>query len=372
MAYIDLNEYISVDLGDGQFVERTDILTEYSDKLKIYQSTAHEDSGQSFVWIKVAPQCSYDIYLIANSEGNCDYISLFEGYLESWSHHSGGELARHNGGNDPYTDLNNWYKTQISNNTDEDKYYTVIWSKDGSVSNSEDIGLFAINITSETIVPIISLPSKVLFNYDKRKLYIGDEFITKIKYNDVDVYNVGTVWQTEIDNGTWMTFEGWVGMYNNLIEQWNVMRPVWFRKHSFDATTSLSISMNIFYRQGFAPDSPTIGRQVNVILYVLDSDGNRISKQKKQIPCINEIGITEEEMTAAGISLYTINNYGFYVPNSMGDSETTFNSFPDLYKVTFDDVTIPSGGYYRIFFTSVNNPNASWMIWDRNIQENIL
>lgn len=372
MAYIDLNEYISVDLGDGQFVERTDILTEYSDKLKIYQSTTHEDDGQIFAWIKVAPQCSYDIYLIANSEGNCDYISLFEGFLESWSHGTGGEIiVRHNGGNNPYTDLNNWYKTQIYNWTDEVKYYTVIWSKDISVSSNEDIGLFAINITSETIVPIINLPSKVLFQDNKRKLYIGDEFITKIKYNDVDVYNVGTVWQTEIDNGKWMTFEGWVGMYGNLIEQWNVMRPVWFRKHSFDATTSLSISMNIFYRQGFVPDPPT-DRQVNVILYVLDSDGNRISKQKKQIPCINEIGVTEEEMTATGISLYTINNYGFYVPNSMSDSEITFNSFPDLYKVTFDDVTIPSGGYYEIFFTSVNNPFASWVIWDRNIQENIL
>lgn len=367
MAYIDLNEYISVDLGDGQFVERTDIFTEYSDKLKIYQSTTHEDNGQNFACIKVAPQCSYDIYLIANSEQNFDKIGLFEGYIDGWIEFS--LVGQHNGGNDPYTKLNNWYKTQISNNTDEDKYYTVIWRKDGGVNINEDIGMFAINITSETI---IDLPSKVLFNYDKRKLYIGDEFITKIKYNDVDVYNVGTVWQTEIDNGKWMTFEGWVGMYNNLIEQWNVMRPVWFRKHSFDATTSLSISMNIFYRQGFAPDPPTIDRQVNVMLYVLDSDGNRISKQKKQIPCINEIGITEEEMTAAGISLYTINNYGFYVPNSMGDTETTFNSFPDLYKVTFDDVTIPSGGYYRIFFTSVNNPNASWMIWDRNIQENIL
>lgn len=365
MAYIDLNEYISVDLGDGQFVERTDIFTEYSDKLKIYQSTAHEDSGQNFARIKVAPQCSYDIYLIANSEQNCDKIGLFEGYIDGWIDSS--IVGVHNGGNDPYRDLNNWYKTQISNNTDEVRYYTVIWRKDGGVNTNEDIGMFAINITSE---PIIYLPSKVLFNYDKRKLYIGDEFITKIKYNDVDVYNVGTVWQTEIDNGKWMTFEGWVGMHNNLIEQWNVMRPVWFRKHSFDVTTSLSISMNIFYRQGYAPDPPTIDRQVNVMLYVFDSDGNRISKQKKQIPCINEIGITEEENTELG--LYTINNYGFYVPNGMGDAETTFNSFPDLYKVTFDDVTIPSGGYYEIFFTSVNNPNASWMIWDRNIQENIL
>lgn len=371
MAYIDLNEYISVDLGDGQFVERTDILTEYSDKLKIYQSTSHEDNGQNFAWIKVAPQCAYDIYLIANSEQNYDHISFFEAYIETWAHNSGGELARHYGGNDPYTDLNYWQKIHISNDTDEVRYYTVIWSKDGSAASNEDIGLFAINITSEPIVPIIELPSKVLFQDNKRKLYLGDEFITKIKYNDADVYNVGTVWQTELDNGKWMTFEGWVGTYGNLIEQWNVMRPVWFRKYSFDATTSLSISMNIFYRQGYAPDPPT-DRQVNVILYVLDSDGNRISKQKKQIPCINEIGVTEEEMTAAGISLYTINNYGFYVPNGMGDAETTFNSFPDLYKVTFDDVTIPSGGYYEIFFTSVNNPIASWMIWDRNIQENIL
>ena len=61
MAYIDLNENLSVDLNNGQFVERTDILTEYSNKLKIYQSTTHENNGQNFAWIKLAPHCSFDI-----------------------------------------------------------------------------------------------------------------------------------------------------------------------------------------------------------------------------------------------------------------------------------------------------------------------
>ena len=113
MAYINLNDNISVDLNNGQFVERTDILTKYSDKLKIYQSTTHENNGQNFAWIKVAPHCSYDLYLIADSEMYCDYICIFEGYLETWQHHSGDYVIRHDGGDVNYTSIFNWIKIQI-------------------------------------------------------------------------------------------------------------------------------------------------------------------------------------------------------------------------------------------------------------------
>ena len=116
MAYIDLNEKLSVDLNNGQFVERTDILTEYSDKLKIYQSTTHDDNGQNFAWIKLAPHSKYDIYFVADSEKYLDYICVFEGYVESWKN---SYFTGHNGGNVDYTELKNWNKARITNHTNE-------------------------------------------------------------------------------------------------------------------------------------------------------------------------------------------------------------------------------------------------------------
>jgi hypothetical protein len=113
-------------------------------------------------------------------------------------------------------------------------------------------------------------------------------------------------------------------------------------------------------------------RKVNVMLCTYDSDNNIISKQKKPIPCINEIGITEEQNTESGIGLTKINEFDLYVPNGTYESEITFNSFSDVYKVTFDDVTIPSGGHYKIAFSSVSNPSGSFVAWDTNVQENIL
>ena len=113
MAYIDLNENLSVDLNNGQFVERTDILTEYSDKLKIYQSMTHDDNGQNFAWIKVAPHCSFDIYFVADSEKYLDYICVFEGYYEKWEHAIGGTYDTHYGGYNNYRYLGNWKKMKI-------------------------------------------------------------------------------------------------------------------------------------------------------------------------------------------------------------------------------------------------------------------
>ena len=105
------------------------------------------------------------------------------------------------------------------------------------------------------------------------------------------------------------------------------------------------------------------------MLYVYDADGNRISKQEKPIPCTNEIGITAAENT---IGLSKINSVGLYAPYALSETKKAFTSFPDLYKLTFDDVTIPSGGMYEIFFTSLSFPKNSTIAFDRNIQENIL
>ena len=368
IPFIDLNKNISVS-DDGQFVERTDILTEYSDKLKIYQSTTHENNGQNFAWIKLAPYCSSDIYIIANSENNFDYISVFEGYLEVYNYDSGGQFGVHYGGNTDYTFLSNWVQKQISNYIGQDKYYTVIWCKNGSGSSNEDIGLFAIKTTTERLfIP----PSNVLFQDGKRLFYFGNEFVRHIKYNDVSVNNIGTLIQFSYSNGVWLTVEGWWGTHYSLLEQWNIMRPVWCKSNTFTDSNSLSISFNIFYREGLAEDAPITGSKVNAILSVYDADGNRISKQEKQIPRSNENGITEEENTSLSLGFTVINHAGLYVPNTMAQTQAAFTNFPDLYKVTFDDVTIPTGGYYEIFFTTVNNPDNSWIIWDTNVKENIL
>ena len=369
MAYINLNDNISVDLNNGQFVERTDILTEYSNKLKIYQSTTHDGYGRNFAWIKVAPNCSYDLYLIANSEHNIDYICIFEGYYEMCDYGSSGYIKKHEGGYVDYSFLVNWTKTQIYNYTDKDKYYTVIWGKDDIINQHEDIGLFAINTTTERLfIP----PSNVLFQDGKRMFYFGNEFVRHIKYNDVSVNNIGTLIQFSYSNGLWLTIEGWWGTHNSLLEQWNIMRPVWCKSNTFTDSNSLSISFNIFYREGLAEDAPITGSQVNAILSVYDADGKRMSKQEKPIPRSNENGITEEENTSLSLGFTVINNVGLYVPNTMAQTQAAFTNFPDLYKVKFDDVTIPTGGYYEIFFTTVNNPYNSWIIWDTNVKENIL
>ena len=92
----------------------------------------------------------------------CDYISILEGYVESWDHGSGGYITQHIGGYVNYSFLGNWTKIQISNNnTNEYKYYTVIWSKDGSGSSNEDIGMFAIKsqfFLTRLLIPNPSLP----------------------------------------------------------------------------------------------------------------------------------------------------------------------------------------------------------------------
>ena len=366
---IKLNDNISVDLNNGQFVSRLDILTEYSDKLKIYQSTTHDDNGQNFAWIKLAPHCSYDLYLVANSEKTWDYICISEGYVETlmWEYAPDSNLTKHVGGNVDYTNIFNWTKTQISNDTDTDKYYTVIWGKDGGGSSGEDIGMFAINITNEIIVP-----SNILFQDGKRLFYFGNEFVRHIKYNDVNVNNIGTLVEYTNSYGVWSTIESWWGIHNSLLEQWNIMRPVWFKSNTFSDSTPLSISFNIFYREGLAEDAPITGSKVNAILSVYDADGNRMSKQEKPIPRSNENGITEEENTSLSLGFTVINNVGLYVPNTMVQTQAAFTNFPDLYKVKFDDVTIPTGGYYEIFFTTVNNPYNSWIIWDTNVKVNIL
>ena len=365
MAYIDLNEHISVDLGDGQFVERTDILTEYSDKLKIYQSTSHENNGQNFAWIKLTPQCSYDLYIIANSEINKDYICVFNGYLETWNHDTYGWMAKHTGVKENYTDLYHWKKVRIFNDTNEVKYYTIVWSKNAGSNKYEDIGLFAINITTEPI-----LLSNVLFQDNARLIYLGNEIIRTIKYNDVNVYDgICGLFKQIFDNGQWITQIGWSGTSSPLAEQYNDVIPVWFRSNTFSDSTSLSVSLNILYRYGNVNYRPNASRQVNIMLYVYDADGNRISKQEKPIACSNEIGITAAENT---IGLSKTNSVGLYAPYSLSETKKAFTSFPDLYKLTFDDVTIPSGGMYEIFFTSLNNPKNSTIAFDRNIQENIL
>lgn len=365
MAYIDLNEHISVDLGDGQFVERTDILTEYSDKLKIYQSTTHENNGQNFAWIKLAPQSSCDLYIIANSEINKDYICVFTRYIETWTHDTYGWNMRHTGVKENYQDLYHWEKGHVLNDTDEVMYCTIVWSKNGSSNKYEDIGLFAINITNEPI-----LLSNVLFQDNPRLIYLGNEIIRTIKYNDVNVYDgIGGLFKQIFDNGQWITQIGWSGTSSPLAEQYNDVRPVWFRSNTFSNSTSLSVSLNILYRYGNVNYKPMTGRKVNIMLYVYDTDGNRISKQEKPIPCSNEIGITAAENT---IVLSKTNSVGLYAPYSLSETKKAFTSFPDLYKLTFDDVTIPSGGMYEILFTSLNNPKNSTIVFNRNIQENIL
>ena len=213
MAYIDLNENLSVDLNNGQFVERTDILTEYNDKLKIYQSTTHEDWGQNFAWIKLAPNCSYDLYLIANSEQRYDNIYIYEGYLETWTRGNTDYDLQHNGGYTDYTFLSNWTKGRINNWTPQDKYYTVIWSKSDDVYY-EDIGMFAINTTNETL---FITPSNLLFQDSKRLFYFGNEFVRHIKYNDVNVNNIGTLVEYTNSYGVWSTIEGWWGTYHSLL-----------------------------------------------------------------------------------------------------------------------------------------------------------
>ena len=369
LSLINLNENISVSLGDGQFVERTDIFTKYSDQLKIYQSTSHRYEARNFAWIKLAPHCSYDFYLVANSDQGNDFIYIFEGYVETLKHGAGGAFNIHFGGDVDYTDINNWNKKQIYNNTDTDKYYTVIWAKNSTYSANEDIGMFAINITNETLfIP----PSDVLFQNNKRMFYFGNEFVRHIKYNDVNVNNIGTLKDYSSSNGVWSTIEGWWGTHNSLLEQWNIMRPVWFKSNTFSDSTPLSIWFNIFYREGLAEDAIIIGGQVNAILSVYDADGNRISKQEKPIPRTNKNGITEEENTSLSLGFTVINTVGLYVPNTMAQTQAAFTNFPDLYKVKFDDVTIPTGGRYEIFFTSVRNPSNSWIIWDTNVKENIL